>query len=156
MVSSLFRKTTFMSTCLVLLFILGLAACSTESGPGSSATLNTSALEAATATAAVSALMKEMTFVGTPIAKIVSGATFEVDGKIKNGDTKQHDIWIQAALFDASGKLITTTAPTNVDDTPAGTTVSFAIQGTTPQPTWASVKVTVVNVTENVNGMGTD
>jgi hypothetical protein len=100
--------------------------------------------------------MKEMTFVGTSTAKLVSGTTFEVDGNIKNGDTKQHDIWIQAALFDASGKVITTTAPLNVDNTPAEATVPFAIQGTTPQPTWSSFKVMIVNVSENVNGTGTD
>ncbi|HET9999724.1 MAG TPA: FxLYD domain-containing protein [Ktedonobacteraceae bacterium] len=111
---------------------------------------------AATATAAVEALIKEMTFVGTPTAKIVAGTTFEVDGKIKNGDSKQHDIFVEASLLDASGKVIVTTAPLNVDDIAGGETVPYSIQGTTPQPTWASVKVTVVKVTENVNGTGTD
>ena len=154
MVSSRLWKTTFMSICLVLLLSLGLAACSAESDSGSSSTGNASTHPAATAT--VAALMKEMTFVGTSSAKLVSGTTFEVDGHIKNGDTKQHDIWIQASLFDASGKVIATTPPLNVDDTPAGATVPFAIQGTTPQPTWSSFKVMVVNVTENVNGAGTD
>jgi hypothetical protein len=153
MASSLLRKTMFISICIAIFFMIGLAACSTASGSGSSATPGT---PTPNATAAVTALIKEMTFVGTPTAKIVSGTTFEVDGQIKNGDTKQHDIWVQAALFDASGKLIVATAPLNVDDTPGGATVPFAIQGTTPQPTWASFKVTVVNVTENVNGTGTD
>jgi hypothetical protein len=150
MASPLFRKTTCWF-CIALLFILGLAACSTASGSPNTPTLNS-----ATATAAVAALTKEMTFVGTPTAKIVSGATFEVDGKIKNGDTKQHDIWVQAILFDASGKVIVTSPPFNVDNTPGGATVPFAIQGTTPQPTWSSFKVMVVNVTENVDGTGTD
>ena len=151
MVWSRVRKTPCLSICLVLLFAFGLAACSTASSSGSSSTL-----QAATATATVAALMKEMTVVGTPTAKLVSGATFEVDGHIKNGDTQQHDIWIQAALFDASGKVLATSAPLNVDNTPAGATVPFAIQGTAPQPTWSSCKVLVVNVTENVNGTGTD
>ena len=156
MLSSRFGKTTLMSISLVLLLTFWLAACSAVSGSGSSSTGNTPTLIAATATAAAAALIKEMTFVGTPTAKLVSGTTFEVDGHIKNGDNKQHDIWIQATLFDASGKVITTTAPLNVDDTPAGATVPYAIQGTTPQPTWSSFKVVVVNVTENVNGTGTD
>ena len=156
MVSSRFWKKTFMSICLVLLLILVLAACSADNGSGVSSTGNAPTLTAATATADVAVLMKEMTFVGTSTAKLVSGTTFEVDGKIKNGDTKQHDIWIQASLFDASGKVIATTPRLNVDDTPAGATVPFAIQGTTPQPTWSSFKVMVVNVTENVNGAGTD
>lgn len=154
MVSSLFRKTTFLF-CIALIFIVGLAACSTDSGSGNSSTPNTPTLKSAT-TAAVVALTKEMIFVGTSTAKIVSGTTFEVDGNIKNGDTKQHDIWVQAALFDASGKVIATSPPLNVDNTSGGATVPFAIQGTTSQPTWSSFKVMVVNVTENVNGTGAD
>jgi hypothetical protein len=124
--------------------------------PGTSSTPATSQPNGATATAAVQALIHEMTFVGAPTSKIVSGTTFEVDGKIKNGDSLQHDIYVEASLFDASGKLIVTTAPLNVDNVAGGETVPYSIQGTTPQPTWASVKVTVVNVTENVNGTGTD
>jgi hypothetical protein len=104
----------------------------------------------------VAGLIKEMTLVGTPTARIVSGTTFEVDGKIKNGDDKQHDIFVKAALLDASGKPIATSAVVNVDNVVGGATVPFTIQGTTPQPTWVSVQVTVVNVTENVNGAGVD
>jgi hypothetical protein len=97
-----------------------------------------------------------MTFVGKATAKIVSGTTFEVDGQIKNGDSKQHDIYIQATLLDASGAKIATTNALNVDNIAGGETVNFSIQGTTPQPTWASVEVTVVKVTENVGSSGTD
>ena len=140
----------------VLLFVLGLAACGPDSASGSTSPLNTPTFVPVAATATVTTLLKKMTVVGTPTAKLVAGTTFEVDGQIKNGDTKQHDIYVQATLFDASGKVITTTAPLNVDNTPAGATVPFAIQGTTPQPTWSSFKVTVVNVTENVNGTSTD
>jgi hypothetical protein len=104
----------------------------------------------------VTALIKKMTIVGTPTAKLVAGTTFEVDGFIKNGDSKQHDIYVQATLLDASGNVISASAPLNVDDTPAGATVPFAIQGTASQPTWSSFKVVVVNVTENVNGTGTN
>lgn len=152
----LFRKKTLAFISIALLIMIGLASCAGDTASRTSPTPTAPTLNAATATAAVQALIKEMTFVGTPTAKIVSGTTFEVDGKIKNGDTKQHDIWIQAVLLDASRKSIATTTPYNVDDTPGGATVPFAVQGTTPQPTWASVKVTVVNVTENVNGTGPD
>ena len=110
----------------------------------------------ATATAAEASLIQQVTFVGTPTAKIVSGTTFAVSGKLKNGDDKQHDIYIQATLLDASGNVIATTTPFNVDNVLGGATVSFMVQGTTPQPTWTSVKVTVVKVSENIGGSGTD
>ena len=150
------RKHLVLLCCFGLLSAIILVACSDITSTDASPTPTANTLNAATATAAVQALIKEMTIVGTPTAKIVSGTTFEVDGKIKNGDSKQHDIFIQASLLDASGKPIVTTTPYNVDDVAGGETVPFAVQGTTPQPTWASVKVTVINVTENVNGTGTD
>lgn len=150
------RQNLLLLCCLGLLSAIVLAACSDVTSPGTSPTTSTPTLNAATATAAVQALIKEMSFVGTPTARIVSGTTFEVDGHIKNGDTLQHDIFIEASLLDASGKPIVTTAPYNVDDVAGGETVPFAVQGTTPQPTWASVKVIIVNVAENVNGTGTD
>ena len=151
-----FGRKLFMLCCLGLLSTIVLAACGDLSSSGTSATPTANPPNGATATAAVDALIKEMTFVGTPTAKIVSGTTFEVDGHIKNGDNKQHDIFVEASLLDASGKVIVTTAPLNVDNVAGGETVPYSIQGTTPQPTWTSVKVTVVNVTENVNGTGTD
>lgn len=158
MTRSNLRQNLLLLCCLSLLSAIVLAACGDLSSTGTSSTPipTTNTLNAATATAAVGALIKEMTIVGTPTAKIVSGTTFEVDGKIKNGDSKQHDIYIEASLLDASGKSIVTTTPYNVDNVAGGETVPFAVQGTTPQPTWASVKVTIVNVTENVNGTGPD
>lgn len=155
MVLSKLRQKLLMLCCLGLLTTLLLAACG-DISPGTSSTPTAIPPNAATATAAVQTLIKQMSFVGTPTAKIVSGTTFEVDGMIKNGDSKQHDIFVEASLLDASGKSIVTTAPLNVDNVAGGETVPYSIQGTTPQPTWASVKVTVVNVTENVNGTGTD
>jgi hypothetical protein len=138
-----------------LLTTLLLAGCG-DISPGTSSTPTVVPPNAATATAEVQALIKQMSFVGTPTAKTVSGTTFEVDGMIKNGDSKQHDIFVEASLLDASGKSIVTTAPLNVDNVASGETVPYSIQGTTPQPTWTSVKVTIVSVTENVNGTGTD
>ena len=96
-----------------------------------------------------------MVLVGQPKAKMLQGTTFEVDGMLKNGDSKQHDINLQVKLFDASGKQ-TGSAIENVDNVAGGATVNYAIQGTTSQPTWATVEVTVQKVTENIGGSGTD
>ncbi len=145
-----------------------LAACGSNTGTGTSGTTPTSTSTTsvpttsaasepgATATAAETALIQQITFVGTPTAKIVSGTTFAVSGHLKNGDDKQHDIYVQATLLDASAKVIATTAPFNVDNVHGGATVAFTVQGTTPQPTWSSVQVKVVKVSENINGTGGD
>lgn len=107
------------------------------------------------AAATAQALAQLMSFVGQPTAKIVSGTTFEVDGMVNNGDSKQHDIYIKVALLDASANTIAS-AIKNVDNVAGGVTVSYKIQGTTTQPTWAKVVVTVNKVTENTNGSGSD
>ena len=107
------------------------------------------------APATVSALVKMIFQVGQPTAKMLSGATFEVDGQIKNGDNKQHDITLQVTLLDASGKVVAT-ATKLVDNVPGGETVAYSIQGTTTQPAWQGVQVTVIKVSENVNGTGQD
>ena len=96
-----------------------------------------------------------MTPLGQPTTKMVSGTTFEVNGQLKNGDSKQHDITIQATLLDASGKVIAT-ATQFLDDVKGGETVNYQISGSTPQPTWTSVQVTVIKISENINGSGTD
>ncbi len=141
---------------LLLMFLLAACGSTTSTGTrGSSTTASTTptATQAVgTSTkAAKAALLPMMTLVGQPTAKLVSGNhTFEVDGKIKNGDTKQHDIYVLATLLDASGTIIGATAFFNVDNVPGGATASFAIQGTTMQPTWASVQVKVVGLSENI------
>jgi len=87
---------------------------------------------------------------------MLSGTTFQVNGTVKNGDSKQHDIFIQVTLLDASGSKIATTPLTNVDNIPGGATQTFTIQGTTTQPTWATVNVSIVKVSENIGGSGSD
>jgi hypothetical protein len=142
-----------MLSCSFLLVLL--AACSADAtGASSPSSASPTAQVSPTVTEAM--LVHEMVFVGKPAAKMDAGTTFEVDGKLKNGDDKQHDIYIQAFLLDASGKVIATTQPQNIDNVPGNTTVPYSIQGTTPQPTWTSVQVKIVKVTENVNGIGTD
>jgi len=139
-----------------------LSACGSTTSASNPSTTATSAAPAPTsqvtvlpATATAQALAQLMSFVGQPTAKIVSGTTFEVDGMVKNGDSKQHDIYIKVALLDASGNTIAS-AIKNVDNIAGGATVSYQIQGTTTQPTWAKVVVTVDKVTENTNGSGSD
>jgi hypothetical protein len=149
-----------------LLLLLVLAACGTNTttgSPASSATTpaNATATKAVAPTSTTSAqeaaLIPMMKLVGQPTAKIVSGHhTFEVVGQIKNGDAKQHDIYVQVTLLDASGAIVGSTAFFNVDNVPGNGTASFTIQGTTIQPTWTAIQVKVVGVTENIGTSGGD
>jgi hypothetical protein len=141
---------------LVLVVVMGmllLAACGDTRAASSSSSATPIVHSAWDATA--QAIEKMVTFVSKPTAKIVSGTTFEVDGQLKNGDSKQHDITVQATLLDASGKTIAT-ATKLVDNVPGNTTAIFAVKGTTSQPSWSSVQVTVIKVSENINGSGGD
>lgn len=157
------RQTSF--TLFLGLLLLVLAACGTNAStgsPASSATTAATATHAAvaptsTTNAQEAALIPMMTLVGQPTAKIVSGHhTFAVNGQIKNGDMKQHDIYVQATLLDASGAIVGSTAFFNVDNVAGGKTESFTIQGTTLQPTWTTIQVKVVGVTENIGATGGD
>ncbi len=157
---SLINRPMFFGSLAGLLLLLVLAACGSNTSNSSASVSTTPAAThtaAATGTAAEKALLPMMTLVGQPSAKLVTGHhIFEVVGKIKNGDSKQHDIYVQVTLLDASGAIVGSTAFFNVDNVPGRGTESFAIQGTTIQPTWASVQVKVVGVTENIGGSGGD
>ena len=107
-----------------LLLLVLLTACGSKTANGTSSS-STTASSTPNATQAViaqeKALLPMMTLVGLPTAKLVSGHhTFEVDGKIKNGDSKQHDIYVQATLLDLLGAIVGSTAFFNVDDVPGG------------------------------------
>jgi len=134
--------------------LVGLLAMLTACGGGTSSPEPTN-LPGPNTAATVTALIKEMTFIGTPTVKAVSGTTFEVDGQVKNGDTQQHDIFVKATLLNASGATIGS-ATMNVDNVQGGATVSFAIQVTLSDPAWKKVQLVVTNVTENINGTGGD
>ena len=155
-------RQTFLTLLTGFLLLLVLAACgrsATASSSSSSTTNSTTSAATGTAGArtAEQALLPMMTLVGQPTAKLVTGHhTFEVIGKIKNGDTKQHDIYVQATLLDATGAIIGSTAFFNVDNVPGGGTANFVIQGTTLQPTWVHIQVKVVGVTENIGNSGGD
>jgi hypothetical protein len=163
MVFLLQRKTFF----IILVSILALSlftACGSKTTPSTSTSSSTPAsttsvstqpaLSPATATATT--VSKLITFVGQPKAKMLAGTTFEVVGQVKNGDSKQHDIYLQATLLNASGTKIATTAIQNVDNVAAGATETFTIQGTTTQPTWTQIQLTIIKVSENIGGSGSD
>ena len=144
------------------LLLLLLAACGSNATNGSSSGSSTTT-SAATGTTGASkvtaeeALLPMMTLVGQPTAKLVTGHhTFEASGKIKNGDTKQHDIYVQVSLLDAKGAIIGSSAFFNVDNVPGGGTGSFVIRGVTLQPSWSSIQVKVVGVSENIGSSGGD
>jgi len=135
----------------LIAMILLLAAC----GGSTSSHSPTSPTKNAAATATAPDIVKMITLVGPPAAKMLSGTTFDVVGQVKNGDDKQHDITVQATLLDASGKVIAT-AIQLVDNVKGGATASYSISGTTPQPTWTSVQISVIKISENINGSGGD
>jgi hypothetical protein len=164
MPSSLLLRKSYLSvlTGLVgLVCLLLLAACGTTNTPtstGSTPTTAPTTQPTATvppATATETALFQLVTLVGQPTAKILSGTTFQVTGQVKNGDSHQHDIYVQVTLLDASGTKIVSVVQ-NVDNVPANTTVTYHIKGTTPQSTWASVQAIIQKITENVGSTGGD
>lgn len=130
------------------------ASTSTVSKAAATATPMQVAISPATAT--VTAVIKLIALVGQPKAKMLTGTTFEVDGIVKNGDSKQHDIFLQATLFDATGAKIASTVIENVDNVKGGTTVAYSIQGNTTQPTWTHLQVTITKVTENIGSSDSD
>lgn len=162
----LFAKHRNISICfsraVLLLSLFLLAGCGGSAGAQASSPTQTApatvssitpAVPAATATS--QALLQEITLVGQPTARMLKGTTFEVTGQLKNGDSKQHDITLQAVLLDGSGKVIAT-ATTFLDNIKGGQVAAFTIEGSTPQPTWSGVQVTVTRVSENIDGTGGD
>jgi hypothetical protein len=131
-------KPSLLGVTSLIAMTVALAACgggtaSTGSAPKAAATIPPTSTPVP-ATATVSALAKMVIQVGQPRAKMLTGATFEVNGQIKNGDSKQHDITLQVTLLDASGNAVATVTKL-VDNVPGGATVAYSIQGTTTQPT---------------------
>lgn len=142
---------------LLLLFLLAACGGSNHSSTGTSAPAPkpTSSSTSASAAATATAYQKLVSVVGRPTVKMLTGTTFEALGQVKNIDTFQHDITLQIGLLDSSGKVIATGSQF-LDNVKAGTTVSYAIKGTTSQPTWTSVEVVVTKVSENIDGSGGD
>ncbi len=155
---SLLKRKLYFIVLVGILALTLLTACSSATSTASTTSSTNAPTSAPTqpATATATALKQMITLVGQPAAKMLSGTTFEVDGMVKNGDSKQHDIYLLVTLLDASGTKIATTAPKNVDNVAGGATVAYTIQGTTTQPTWASVQVAIVKITENLGSSGSD
>jgi hypothetical protein len=172
MVLSLLQRKTFFIVLVSMLGLLLFSACgsNTPTSTTSSATTRTPAATStistvtatptqvaiSPATATVTAVIKLIALVGQPKAKMLTGTTFEVDGMVKNGDSKQHDIFLQATLLDASGAKIASTVIQNVDNVKGDATVPYSIQGSTTQPTWTRIQVTIIKVTENTGDSGSD
>ncbi len=151
------RKSCFTFVATFVFMLLLLTACggignttSTAASPPSP-TNNANAASVATATS----MMKLVSLIGQPKVRMLSGTTFEADGQLKNNDLNQHDFTLKVTLLDKSGKVIATTTQL-VDNVKGGDTVSYAIQGTTTQPSWSNVVVAVIKVSENINGSGSD
>src|SRR2546429_7469148 len=136
MVSLLQRKTYF----IILVSILGLSlftACGSNTAPSTSTSSSTPALTSPASTqpalspktATVTTVSKFITFVGQPKAKMLAGTTFQGVGQGKNGDNKQHHIYLQAKLLDASRTKNTTTNIQKVDNIVGRATQNFTIQG---------------------------
>ena len=158
---SLLKRKLYFNVFVGISFLLLLAACgstapTTSTSPTNAQTSASTKPAVSPATATSTAKIQLITLIGQPKAKMLSGTTFEGDGMVKNGDSKQNDIYLQVTLLDASGAKIATTVPKNVDNVAGGATVTYTIQGTTTQPTWASVQVTIVKITENLGGSGSD
>lgn len=156
--SLLQRQQALSMTVFSLLVLLVLAACGGGTNTTTTASSATSAGQSAQSTSGKTteaALISKIKLMNSPTVKI-TGTTFMVTGQIKNGDTKQHDIFVQATLLDASGKAIATSTLLNIDNVAPAATVPYTIQGTTSQPDWSKVQVSVIKVSENVNGAGAD
>ena len=150
----LYNGKVSMAGLLLLALIMLLAACSSSTSDTGSSSNGTTPTAATTASDPNHTSLAQL--VGTPVAKATNGTSFEVTGQVKNLDTKQHDIFVQATLTDASGKVVGTSQPTNADNIKGGATDDYDIKGTLTQPTWTNVTVKIVKVTENVNGSGDD
>ncbi len=137
-------------TLLLLALVMLLAAC------GSTTSANNGGSSGSTPTATKDTHTSLAQLVGSPTVKATTGTSFEVTGQVKNLDTKQHDIYVEATLTDASGKVVGTSEPTNTDNVKGSATDTYDIKGTLTQPTWKNVTVKIVKVTENVNGTGDD
>lgn len=157
------RKVFFAFPLVFAAILLLLVACGSNSNNSSTTsasssthtTSNSTSTAGSTATASAATFQKYVSFIGSPAVKMLAGTTFEAAGQLKNIDTFQHDITVQVTLKDASGKVLAT-GTQFLDNVKAGTTVSYAIKGTTSQPTWGSALVTVIKVSEHINGSGGD
>ncbi|MBV9021202.1 MAG: hypothetical protein JOZ71_10850 [Ktedonobacteraceae bacterium] len=144
---SLLRRKSY---CILLASLLTLFICTACGSSGSTGATQTSTQnQDVTATAATTALVKQITFPSSPTVKL-SAATYAVTGQIKNGDSSSHDIYIQAVLLDGLGKQLATSTIFKVEDIAGGATKSYTIEGPIEdipsQSTGLQARVSVVKV----------
>jgi ABC-type glycerol-3-phosphate transport system substrate-binding protein len=139
---------------LLVLSMLLLAACGSGSNGSSSSSTSSASVSSATPTQNANHVSLAK-LVGAPTAKITSGTNFEVTGQVQNLDKSQHDIYLQATLKNASGKVVGI-ARGLADNVAAGNMDTYTLQGTLMQPAWSTVVVVITKVSENVNGQGSD
>jgi ABC-type glycerol-3-phosphate transport system substrate-binding protein len=131
-----------------------LAACGSGSNGSSSSSTSSASVSSATPTQDANHVSLAK-LVGAPTAKIASGTNFEVTGQVQNLDKSQHDIYLQATLKNASGKVVGI-ARGLADNVAAGNMDTYTLHGTLMQPAWSTVVVVITKVSENVNGQGSD
>jgi ABC-type glycerol-3-phosphate transport system substrate-binding protein len=139
---------------LLVLSMLLLAACGSGSNGSSSSSTSSASVSSATPTQNANHVSLAK-LVGAPTAKITSGTNFEVTGQVQNLDKSQHDIYLQATLKNASGKVVGI-ARGLADNVAAGNMDTYTLHGTLMQPAWSTVVVVITKVSENVNGQGSD
>src|SRR5260370_18555701 len=90
---------------LLVVSMLLLAACGSGSSSSSSSSTSSASVSSATPTQDANHVSLAK-LVGAPTAKITSATNFEVTGQVQNLDKSQHDIYLQATLKNASGKIV--------------------------------------------------
>ena len=146
---------SFSILAVLLVVCMLLAACGSGSN-GSSNSSSTSSASLISATPTQNANHVSLAkLVGAPTAKITSGANFEVTGQVQNLDKSQHDIYPQATLKNASGRVVGI-ARGLAENVAAGNMDTYTLQGTLMRPAWSTVVVVITKVSENVDGQGSD
>ena len=101
------------------------------------------------------ALLAKIKLIGHPLARLTTGTQVRVSGYLMNTDAKQHDAYLAATLFDAHGRIVGRAAG-KAEDLKSHKKTRYSVIGSTNAPRWATVKVKVTRVTENVAGEGAD
>ncbi len=101
------------------------------------------------------ALLAKIKLLGHPVARLTVGTQVRVQGMAMNADSKQHDAFLSATLFNGQGSVVGH-ALGKAEDLKPGRKVAYTLTGSVTAASWAMVRVKVTRVTENVGGAGTD
>ncbi len=100
-------------------------------------------------------MLAKIKLLGHPVARLTVGTQVRVQGMAMNADSKQHDAFLSATLFNGQGGVVGH-AMGKAEDLKPGRKVAYALTGSVTAASWAMVRVKVTRVTENVGGAGTD